>query len=278
MELLQLRYFFESARSGSFTKTAEKYMVPTSSVSASIRRLEQELGLKLFSRTNNRITLNENGYRLLAAAKSIFSELELAVNDITNPPDKQVIRLLVLAHRYDVTDMVIEYRDRHPGVMFDICIDYNVQDYSNYDIIIGVPDSKLSDYSGFPLCNSQISFHVPLSHPLCGKSVTLAQLRNQSFVTMGGIMYDAVCEACKKAGFTPNIIATINDSRCYSKLLRSGNIIGFRRNTGNAPSPGFADLDVTDFHLLQTICVFYRESAKTGNIKHFLDYLKTKTQ
>ena len=34
MELLQLRYFYESAKNENFAKTAEKYMVPASSVSA----------------------------------------------------------------------------------------------------------------------------------------------------------------------------------------------------------------------------------------------------
>ena len=61
MELLQLRYFFESAQSGSFSKTAKKYMVPLTSVSASIRRLEQELGCPLFVRHPNCVSLNEKG-------------------------------------------------------------------------------------------------------------------------------------------------------------------------------------------------------------------------
>ena len=61
MELLQLRYFFESARNESFAKTAEKYMVPAASVSASVKRLEKELGCQLFHRTSNRILLNDSG-------------------------------------------------------------------------------------------------------------------------------------------------------------------------------------------------------------------------
>ena len=47
MELLQLRYFYESAKHENFAKTAEKYMVPASSISASVKRLEDELGCKL---------------------------------------------------------------------------------------------------------------------------------------------------------------------------------------------------------------------------------------
>jgi len=63
MEMLQLRYFYESAQTESFARTAEKYMVPTTSVSAAVKRLETELGCALFDRTANRIMLNENGRR-----------------------------------------------------------------------------------------------------------------------------------------------------------------------------------------------------------------------
>ena len=64
MDLLQLKYFYESAQSGSFSKTAQKHMVPLSSVSASIRRLEKELNCALFDRFPNYIVLNENGKKL----------------------------------------------------------------------------------------------------------------------------------------------------------------------------------------------------------------------
>ena len=61
VELLQLRYFYESAKTESFAATAQKFMVPASSVSASVKRLETELGTELFHRTSNRIVLNEKG-------------------------------------------------------------------------------------------------------------------------------------------------------------------------------------------------------------------------
>ena len=79
MELLQLRYFYESAKNENFAKTAEKYMVPPSSVSASVKRLEDELGCKLFDRRSNRITLNENGMQLQNSLSVIFDELDQTV-------------------------------------------------------------------------------------------------------------------------------------------------------------------------------------------------------
>ena len=52
MEFLQLRYFYESAKNKSFAVTAKNHMVPTSSVSASVKRLEKEFGTNLFDLYN----------------------------------------------------------------------------------------------------------------------------------------------------------------------------------------------------------------------------------
>ena len=54
MELLQLRYFCDAAQTQNFSKTAKKYLVPTSNISQSIKRLEKELGCELFEHRGNK--------------------------------------------------------------------------------------------------------------------------------------------------------------------------------------------------------------------------------
>ena len=46
MEILQLRYFFLSAKNENFSTTAKMFDVPTTAVSSSVRRLEEELGCR----------------------------------------------------------------------------------------------------------------------------------------------------------------------------------------------------------------------------------------
>lgn len=90
MEILQLRYFYESAINQSFSKTAEKYMVPLTSVSASIKRLENELNCTLFNRYSNHIELNENGKKLQNSLCMIFDELNNAIQSLSpQNEDKQ---------------------------------------------------------------------------------------------------------------------------------------------------------------------------------------------
>jgi len=273
MELLQLRYFLDSAHYGSIARTAKKHNVPASSVSAAIRRLEKELGQPLFDRSSNRILLNINGKRLMDSLESVFSELDQTVSDISTPPDEQIIRLLVLSHRVRITDCIIEYRKKHPSVTFDTCINYDIDTYQDYDIIIGPKGMGYTDYECVELNRYRVYLRVSEDHPLYGRDLTLRQLKDQPFVTMGGNMHQIIVSACQQAGFTPNVIAKVNDITCYHRLLRSGMVIGhIRANAqGTAAEPC---LNVTDFVEYQKTCIYYKRNA-TGNIKGFLEFLKT---
>ena len=57
MELLQLQYFVEIAKLESVTNTAKKLRVSQPSLSQTMRRLEKELGTKLFKKEGRRLKL-----------------------------------------------------------------------------------------------------------------------------------------------------------------------------------------------------------------------------
>ena len=55
MEILQLQYFCEAARHQNFSRAAEKFQVPVSGVSFSVKRLELPLSQFLFRRGTSRL-------------------------------------------------------------------------------------------------------------------------------------------------------------------------------------------------------------------------------
>jgi DNA-binding transcriptional LysR family regulator len=73
MELRQLEYFVAVAEEGSFTKGARRVRVAQSAVSATIQKLERELGMPLFSRDSAATSLTEAGLALLPEARSLLS-------------------------------------------------------------------------------------------------------------------------------------------------------------------------------------------------------------
>ena len=71
MDLRQLEYFMAVAEEGSFTRGARRLHSAQSAASASVARLEREIGQPLFLRGTRRLELTEAGRVLLARARSI---------------------------------------------------------------------------------------------------------------------------------------------------------------------------------------------------------------
>ncbi len=76
MELRQLKTFRVVAETLSFTKTAQQLYMAQSSVSAQIKGLEEELGIKLFDRIGRRVLLTDAGRKLFEYARRMESMTE----------------------------------------------------------------------------------------------------------------------------------------------------------------------------------------------------------
>ena len=72
MEIRVLRYFLEMAREGNMTRAAERLHVTQPTLSRQIKELEEELGKKLFTRTNYSVNLTEAGILLRERAEDIL--------------------------------------------------------------------------------------------------------------------------------------------------------------------------------------------------------------
>ena len=275
MELLQLKYFFESAKNQNFAKTAEKYMVPSSSVSASIKRLEKELGCSLFDRKANRIVLNENGRRLQKSLCVVFDELEQVALDLAvNETDDSEINILIRTMRAIVTDEIIKFNKKFPSVRFKTSFDFYETDYDKYDIIIDEITDNYIDFKRFELCSFNIGIKAPADSPLANRPLRLSQLSGQYFISMGEdtCLYRMLLKACNKAGFTPNIIVQTNDASCYYKCVEAGIGLSLDRRLNKNSNATF--LQVTDFDERQTAYVYYKKHLDRINVENFVNFLK----
>lgn len=82
MELQQLKYFKTVANVGKISDAAATLFISPPALSTSISRLEKELGVRLFNRTNNKIVLNRQGKIFLKYVNQIFSDLESAKKEL----------------------------------------------------------------------------------------------------------------------------------------------------------------------------------------------------
>jgi LysR family glycine cleavage system transcriptional activator len=80
--LSALRAFEAASRCRTLTEAAQELCVTVGAVSRQIRQLEDDLGLSLFHRTANGVTLNESGQRLARDVSKAFSLLLKATQDM----------------------------------------------------------------------------------------------------------------------------------------------------------------------------------------------------
>ena len=276
MELLQLRYFYESAKNGSFAKTAAEHIVPASSVSASVKRLEDELGCKLFKRQSNRIQLNEHGKILQRSCMAIFEELDNTIISIKNSREEvSKIKILILSLRERMMRAMINYQKAHPEIHFYTMFDISDADISDYDIIIDKDIDKYNEYKKIELCSYQLCFRAAEGSPLLGKELTMSDLRHQPFVTMEteNELNSVLFESCAAAGFYPNVVMQTNDQQCYKYFTQAGLGISLWRKYDEPTFDKIQNLNVSDFHARQTMCLYYKSSFMNSALGNFIDFL-----
>lgn len=83
MDIQTIQTFIKVAQLGSFSKAAEKSFLSQRAVSKQIKQLELELGMKLFVRGKNKITLTPEGQYFLYSAEDIVSSYINAMTELT---------------------------------------------------------------------------------------------------------------------------------------------------------------------------------------------------
>ena len=77
MTLMQLKYVVEVASAGTVSKAAENLYIAQPSLTASVKELENELGITIFNRTNKGVILTTEGEEFLGYARQVISQTKL---------------------------------------------------------------------------------------------------------------------------------------------------------------------------------------------------------
>src|SRR3954451_13313291 len=95
MELRHLRYFVAVAEELHFRRAAERLHVAQPAVSEQVRKLEEELGVRLFDRTQRSVSMTDAGSALLEEARRVLNQADIAVTAARNARDRATTRLRI---------------------------------------------------------------------------------------------------------------------------------------------------------------------------------------
>jgi len=282
MNLRQLRYFYETAQNQSLAKTAQKYMVPASSVSAAIKRLEDELGVKLFDRSSNKLSLNAKGRLFASDLMLAFEKIDGAVNRVSEKKaDTPKIKILVKARPKWIAELIVEYMSSSPDVNFVISNDYTKEEIDEFDLVIDEMADKYTQWQRFLLSVEMLCVKAAKSSHLVGRELTFEKLKNEVFIfqSHGNSMRSRYEQICKKLGVMPNVAIECNDRQLLQYYVQSGLglTIGTYRALSDSTQNLIAPLTVVDFNETQSVYVFHKNTDGSNSaLKAFCDFLYTK--
>lgn len=141
-EFGELAAFVAIADRGNFSKAAAILGISTSTLSQTIRSLEERLGVRLLNRTTRSVALTEAGDRLLRQVHPALDELGNAVESISASRDTPagVLRLSVgsLAVGMVIDPILPAFRAAYPDITLDIMVDDSLADIVNGHFDAGI--------------------------------------------------------------------------------------------------------------------------------------------
>lgn len=236
MKLTQLEYFCVAARYHNITKAAKELFVTQPSISNAIKALEEEFGVNLFFRNNNKLTLTPEGeifYKsaeeLLAHADSVESEFHELRKKVTPirigiPPMLGTIYL---------PELYLSLNESFPNV------DLHLFEFGSIKACNLVLEEKLdiaivnAEQPSIDKCNSRIIdtedllFCVAPDHPLAGqKTLLLTMLADEPLILFNtdSVQVMTLTRQFKAVGVNPHIILNTSQITTLINMVKSGHM------------------------------------------------------
>ena len=256
MKLTQLEYFCVAARYHNITKAAKELFVTQPSISNAIKALEEEFGVNLFFRNNNKLTLTPEGelfYKsseeLLAHADSVESEFHEIRKKITPirigiPPMLGTIYL---------PELYLSLKENFPEV------DFRLFEYGSIKACDLVLEEKLdiaivnAEQPSIDKCNSRIIdtedllFCVSSDHPLAKqKTLLLTMLADEPLILFNtdSVQVMTLTRQFKAVGINPRIILNTSQITTLINMVKSGHMGTFLYRSNVEAHPDIVGIPV----------------------------------
>ncbi|MBR5570346.1 MAG: LysR family transcriptional regulator [Oscillospiraceae bacterium] len=130
MTIQQCKYVLEIARTGSFSQAAKQLFVAQSSLSISVKSLEQELNIRIFERSGNGVYLTDDGAEFVRYAKQIVENEDFITCRYHNPQVQK--KLYIATQHYDfIADIFANFVSTRTEESYQ----FSIKEIETYNVI-----------------------------------------------------------------------------------------------------------------------------------------------
>ncbi|SHH29892.1 LysR family transcriptional regulator [Streptomyces sp. 3214.6] len=281
VEIQDIKVFLAVAEELHFGRAAERLHLAQPPVSRSVRRLEDELGVRLFERTTRSVRLTPQGEALREPATEMLDAHRRARLMVKAAGRGEVGRVRVAYAGASTHVMVGKLarvvRQEYPGIQFEL---YS-QNFAGPalgrvlrgEMEIGFArwDEAIPGIADRAVAHEDLVVAVPASHRLAGrKTVRMAELGQDQFVSLppysGAVLIDRLRRLSHDAGFSADVVQVAPDTWTLLALVEAevGCALTVSSVAHNVNAPGARFLRVLDHYDPVVLRMAWRAQDETG--------------
>lgn len=289
MELRHLRYFLAVADERGFTRAAERLKVAQPAVSAQVRDLEEELGVRLLLRDSHHVELTAAGEIFAEGARSLLQDLDTLVQRARQKSRGVARRLAVgfigsQSHEWMPT-VLRGFRQKFPDVELSLTEIVPSQQLEallarRLDVgFIGPLFGRVPAGLQVAAFAEEVALAgLPSDHPLARRrTLPWAALRDEPFILTSSQNSPAwrewVRKRCHEAGFTPRVVQEVDRARTGVQYVAAGfGVSVFAEHITRQPAPGVTFVPLRPAEPKIRYGVAWRRGAVPEAVRQFLQY------
>ena len=294
MELRHLRYFIAVAEELHFGRAAQLLGISQPPLSQQIQALEQELGARLFDRTNRRVELSEAGRLFLEEARLVLAQVDKAADVARRAQLGELGELKIgftssAPFNSSIPQAIFAFRQAFPAVHL------NLQEMSSTEVAESLVDESIQvglmrplplpdSLSVVELMREPLVAVLNAGHPLVEGSergLHLAQLAQEPFVffprTYGSGLYAQLLNLARDAGFSPHFAQEAGEAMTIIGLVAAGlGVSVLPASYQRIRIDGVVYRTLLDPEAVTAVWLVQRKGAQTPMAKAFVELLTRK--
>lgn len=243
MQLSQMRYYMEIAKTGNISAAARNLYLSQPSLSQAIRSLEEELGIPLLIRHSKSVSLTDAGEQFLIHATRIVGSTD-QLQDLMQKHSKLLAGSLRLgipwvAGYLGIFTLLRRYKQAMPAIRYELQIQGSGSLLKSLDerhlhggFIITSPENLAgrNDLYYKVINEEQYMTWIPLDHPLSEKSIiSIADLDGQSVImpSSNTMFSRQLNQYMEQYAVSPLVLCETSQTNMIAQLTGEGLGIGF---------------------------------------------------
>ncbi len=286
MELRQLEYFQMASRLRNITRAAERLRVSQPNITVAIKKLENELGIQLFDRSQKQLALTPEGAVFLNRVELALRNIQDAVLEVNDYKQLQKgtikIGIPPMIGAYLFPKIFSSFQRRYPHLDVYLHEEGSMsireqleRDELDFGIVILAGNTQ--NLQTLPMSTNRIVCCVPEDSPLAQKKeLSLQDVADHNVIMLkeGSFIRQTILNRMKDAAITPNIVLESNQIVTMKGLAANGVGISFLLDIVARDTPGIKAIPLSDFEPVDVGLAWKKDRYISKAAQSFMDFCR----